>query len=103
MVLEPPDVAPGSPGNDLIILVTSTPLEFTPSPKPSPIVKSERKHVVGQHLDMSRGLLCPPPTPAQACHTPPNHPALLAGAVNAEAALCTEAGRVPGPRHLFFL
>lgn len=69
MVPEPPDVAPGSPGNDLIILVASTPPEFPPSPKPSPMVKSECKHVVGQLLDVSQGLpcppglLCPPPTP----------------------------------------
>ena len=28
---------------------------------------------------------------------------LLTGTVNAEAAVCTAAGRVPGQRHLFFL
>lgn len=50
------------------------------------MVKSERKHMVGQLSDMSRGLPCPPP--AQACHAPPA-PALLAGAVD-EKLFCAQ-------------
>lgn len=77
-----------APGNDLIVLITSTPLECFPL-IPSPTVKSERKHVVRQLQEASA--VPAVPFPAR-------------GSCGRRSCVARRpSGSAPGRRHLFFL